>query len=185
MKNNGIIQIDRVIITSISVAYIVYLVIGVIGYLSFGNKVSSNIIQAYPPGLMVTFGQISIGMLALFTFPLQCHPCRISLDKILPFSSKDGSISTNRYRLITVSILITSYTLAICVNNLSTVLSVVGATGSTTICYILPGLFYYKISLHQFKKKGTNILQRASIFLVILGLTVMTACLYSIILANK
>lgn len=39
------------------------------------------------------------------------------------------------------------------VNSLDTVLAYVGATGSTSISFILPGLFYYKISspdsIHQ------------------------------------
>jgi amino acid permease len=51
--------------------------------------------------------------------------------------------------------MVASYLVAVSVEDLSTVyfsffklqvLSVVGATGSTTICYILPGLFYFKYS---------------------------------------
>jgi amino acid permease len=54
------------------------------------------------------------------------------------------TMSTQRHVSITVGIMIASYILSIATSNLSTVLSLVGATGSTTICYILPGLFYVK-----------------------------------------
>jgi amino acid permease len=119
--------------------------IGILGYLTFGNLVQSNIVGMYPHSLFVTWGQLAIAILVLLSYPLQCHPCRASLDKVL--SCGVGPVvgmSKKRHTLLTVGILIASYVLAIAIKNLSTVLSLVGATGSTTICYILPGLFYFK-----------------------------------------
>jgi len=43
-------------------------------------------------------------------------------------------------------IIILSYTAAMTVSSLDKVLAYVGSTGSTSISFILPGLFYYKIS---------------------------------------
>jgi amino acid permease len=43
-------------------------------------------------------------------------------------------------------IIILSYIAAMTVSSLDTVLAYVGSTGSTSISFILPGLFYYKIS---------------------------------------
>jgi amino acid permease len=59
-----------------------------------------------------------------------------------------------RFALISSAIIILSYAVAMTVSSLSTVLAYVGSTGSTSISFILPGLFYYKISspdspLHQ------------------------------------
>jgi len=48
--------------------------------------------------------------------------------------------------MITVGIIISSYIVAMTVSSLDRVLAYVGSTGSTTISFILPGLFYYKIS---------------------------------------
>ena len=47
---------------------------------------------------------------------------------------------------ITTTILILSYTVAMTISSLEKVLAYVGSTGSTSISFILPGLFYYKIS---------------------------------------
>ena len=63
-------------------------------------------------------------------------------------------MSDRRFALITTAILILSYIVAMTVDSLSMVLAYVGSTGSTSISFILPGLFYYKISspdslLHQ------------------------------------
>ncbi len=51
-----------------------------------------------------------------------------------------------KFAAITTVIVILSYIVAMTVTSLSTVLAYVGSTGSTAISFILPGLFYYKIS---------------------------------------
>jgi hypothetical protein len=51
-----------------------------------------------------------------------------------------------RFALLTTVIIAASYTVALTVASLDRVLAYVGSTGSTSISFILPGLFYYKIS---------------------------------------
>lgn len=118
-----------------------------------------------PHSMFVTGGQLAIALLVLLSYPLQCHPCRFSLDKVLSCGSNTRlPMSKKNHVAITLGILVASFLMAISINNLSTVstfklkrkkvntdalyikqiLSLVGATGSTTICYILPGLFYFK-----------------------------------------
>lgn len=55
-------------------------------------------------------------------------------------------MSDLRFSIITTTILILSYIVAMTVSSLEAVLAYVGSTGSTSISFILPGLFYYKIS---------------------------------------
>jgi amino acid permease len=55
-------------------------------------------------------------------------------------------MSDLRFSIITTTILILSYLVAMTVSSLEAVLAYVGSTGSTSISFILPGLFYYKIS---------------------------------------
>jgi amino acid permease len=112
----------------------------------------------------------------MFSYPLQVHPCRASVDAVLkwrpnsfkternsPNSSpsrtvplltgsparpvaRNDTISELRFAIITTVIIILSYTVAMTVSSLDKVLAYVGSTGSTSISFILPGLFYYKIS---------------------------------------
>ena len=51
-----------------------------------------------------------------------------------------------RFAAITTAIIVLSYIVAMTVSSLEKVLAYVGSTGSTSISFILPGLFYYKIS---------------------------------------
>lgn len=114
----------------------------------------------------------------MFSYPLQVHPCRASLDAVLKWrpssaslpsrsnspssrprivsngNAKQDNISATRFAAITTAIILLSYIVAMTVSSLEHVLAYVGSTGSTSISFILPGLFYYKISspdspLHQ------------------------------------
>ena len=59
---------------------------------------------------------------------------------------KTEDMSDLRFAVTTTGIIILSYTVAMTVSSLDRVLAYVGSTGSTAISFILPGLFYYKIS---------------------------------------
>ncbi|KAF9944804.1 hypothetical protein BGZ65_011571 [Modicella reniformis] len=83
LSDNGQSMLNRIITSSIGSAVVVYHIIGILGYLTFGKTTGSNIIQMYSPTLLVTIGRIAIVILVLFSFPLQCHPCRACLDKVL------------------------------------------------------------------------------------------------------
>lgn len=75
--------INGVIFVAIGVAALVYSLVAVCGYLSFGDVVNSNIISMYAPSVSSTIGRCAIALLILFSYPLQCHPCRASLTKIV------------------------------------------------------------------------------------------------------
>jgi len=60
--------------------------------------------------------------------------------------SRNDTIGEFRFAIITTGIIVLSYITAMSVSSLDRVLAYVGSTGSTSISFILPGLFYYKIS---------------------------------------
>jgi amino acid permease len=73
-----------VIGSSIGGACIIYELIAVLGYLTFGSKIGANIMAMYPStSLFIACGQLAIVILVLFSYPLQVHPCRNCVDKIV------------------------------------------------------------------------------------------------------
>lgn len=109
----------------------------------------------------------------MFSYPLQVHPCRASVDAVVkwfgsvredepspprsaPLLGRErsttrhakgaDSMTETRFATVTTAIIILSYTVAMTVSSLEKVLAYVGSTGSTSISFILPGLFFYKIS---------------------------------------
>ncbi|CAL5871237.1 uncharacterized protein PFLUO_LOCUS5485 [Penicillium psychrofluorescens] len=169
IRNNSHFRTTSVVLASIGGAAATYILVAITGYLSFGNNVGGNIVGMYPPGVAATIGRAAIVMLVVFSYPLQCHPCRASVDAVLKWRPRSNAAGTEgsphrhpllgprghrtpepmsdlRFSIITTTILILSYIVAMTVSSLEAVLAYVGSTGSTSISFILPGLFYYKIS---------------------------------------
>ncbi|KAL2121691.1 hypothetical protein VTJ04DRAFT_2146 [Mycothermus thermophilus] len=176
IKDNSPGSIVAVIASSIGSAAFIYILVAITGYLTFGNAVKGNIVGMYPPSVASTIAKAAIVALVTFSIPLQIHPCRASIDAVLRWRPNGGqrpagpgnqpllpsaaatvvadshggppvvAMSELRFALITSAILILSYITALEVSSLDRVLAYVGSTGSTAISFILPGLFYYKIS---------------------------------------
>jgi amino acid permease len=123
-----------------------------------------------PQSYFVAFGRLAIVILVIFSYPLQAHPCRASLEKTLAHHTSHK----RSHFILTTTILVLSFFVAISISQLDIVLSFVGSTGSTSISFILPGLFYFKI----FRDDAWYHWKRlVSLFLIIYGLLVMTICL--------
>jgi amino acid permease len=179
IKDNSHFQTTSVVFASIGGAASIYILVAITGYLSFGNSIGGNIVSMYPPSVSSTIGRAAIVVLVMFSYPLQVHPCRASIDAVLKWrwTSKSAfgtdpsspnrhpllpritrgppePMSDVRFAAITTVIIIMTFTTSMTVSSLEAVLAYVGSTGSTSISFILPGLFYYKISspestLHQ------------------------------------
>lgn len=172
IKDNSHFRTTSVVVSSIGTAAATYVLVAVTGYLSFGNSIGGNIVNMYKPSVSATIGRAAIVILVMFSYPLQVHPCRASVDAVSKWrwsstrnrtndgspnrsvpllagrakNPRDTAMSETRFAIITTVIIILSYTVAITVSSLEVVLAYVGSTGSTSISFILPGLFYYKIS---------------------------------------
>ncbi|KDN52498.1 hypothetical protein K437DRAFT_220449 [Tilletiaria anomala UBC 951] len=89
LANNSESRVNAIIVTSIGTAAVIYEIVAVLGYISFGSNIGSNIIAMYPAtSVFVCGGRIAIVLLTLCCYPLQIHPCRASFDKV--FSKARG-----------------------------------------------------------------------------------------------
>jgi amino acid permease len=141
---------------SIGSALITYEIIAIFGYLTFGSKVctrlregtklspdlqvGANIIAMYPStSIFVAVGQLAIVILVLFSYPLQVHPCRNSIDKVLHpehvstykavatdvdednghvDEHNDRELPTWKFALITIAIIVPGFSIAFLVSDL-------------------------------------------------------------------
>lgn len=76
---------------------------------------------------------------------------------------------------ITISFLLLSFTIAMIVDDLGVVLALVGATGSTLVSYVLPGLIYIKIYPYRDASMMCAYVQ------LMMGLLIMPLALYFVI----
>src|ERR1700712_1224753 len=97
--NNSHFRTTSVVVSSIGTACFVYILVAITGYMSYGDNVGGNIVAMYPPSVPATIGRAAIVVLVMFSYPLQVHPCRASIDGILNWRplrrtrSEDGSPS--------------------------------------------------------------------------------------------
>ncbi|TDL23915.1 hypothetical protein BD410DRAFT_786588 [Rickenella mellea] len=193
-------RMNIVIGSAIGSATVTYEIIAVFGYLTFGTKVGANIIAMYPStSLFIAVGQLAIVILVLFSYPLQVHPCRNCLDNVLHFGKHEPQakittegedeeedeivdedhaahdISPMKHTILTAGIIAGGFTIAYFVDDLRLVLSFVGSTGSTTISFILPGLFYWKLTRDD--PSGNKLLTRGALALAIYGCCIFVFCL--------
>ncbi|KAJ2797472.1 hypothetical protein H4R20_005167 [Coemansia guatemalensis] len=83
LRDNSSKQVNGTIALSIGSACGIYQWIAVLGYLTFGSKVAPNLLTMYDNSLVITLCRLSIAVLVLFSYPLQCHPARNCLDKVI------------------------------------------------------------------------------------------------------
>ncbi|XP_012511484.1 PREDICTED: probable sodium-coupled neutral amino acid transporter 6 [Propithecus coquereli] len=140
---------------------IVYNVILIIIFL-FTDKVESELLQGYskylPHDVVVMTVKLCILFAVLLTVPLIHFPARKALTMIF-FSN--FPFSWIRHSLITLALNVVIVLLAIYVPDIRNIFGVVGASTSTCLIFIFPGLFYLKLSREDFlswKKLGAFIL---------------------------
>ena len=187
-------RVNRVIIISISSALILYMIVAIEGYRTYGSEVKGDILLNYPQTGLVTMMRIGIAIMVILSYPLQLDPSRRCLTSLVyaligrrekrrrnqqESSQQNGPQTTDTMfeRLaitnepvptndadvidpssvidadedmmevldsflfygITCIFLVLSFAIAMSVSDLGLILGVVGATGSTTVSYILPG----------------------------------------------
>lgn len=214
-RNTSTTQLNKIGRNAIAIAFVLYTVIGGAGYLTFGDHIAGNIITLYPPSLSTTIGRIAIVLLVMLAFPLQCHPARSSINNILysfqkaektaqehtensnliseqeavesqPHGPPVPPLQGKRFTLITLSILVASYLLAISVTSLARLLAIVGSTGSTSISFILPGIFGYWLIGSEYTTeelpRKLKLAKFTGLLLTIWGVVVMIASLAASIL---
>lgn len=236
-------RVDIVIALTIISALLIYSIVSINGYHTYGSEVKGDILLNYPETFMVSCMRIALSIMVLLSYPLQLDPSRRCITSMVNSCSKwhikceernqdamnaeieeeikkDGSLYIDNiirtediddttsleddddssyydeifmdedeeaidnekllqeisenflFNGITITFLVLSFLIAMCVSDLSLILSIVGATGSTIVSYILPGLIY--IRLH----KGFHLMKIMAYLQLILGLIIVPSALY-------
>ncbi|XP_045144134.1 probable sodium-coupled neutral amino acid transporter 6 isoform X2 [Echinops telfairi] len=143
---------------AVALSFLIYFVAALFGYLTFYDKVESELLRGYskylPHDVAVMAVKLCILSAVLLTVPLIHFPARKALMMIL-FSN--FPFSWIRHSLVTLALNIIIVLLAIYVPDIRNVFGVVGASTSTCLIFVFPGLFYLKLSREDFfswKKLG-------------------------------
>lgn len=203
-------RLNTVIASSIGIALVVFYIVAMEGYFTFGSLTRGDVILNYPETFNVTLLRICIAVMLTLHYPLQLDPSRRCIQSLLTVvrqwwnsSSNVSSTSTEQvsqhgrddsdhhistteaqstfqemdddkqasattitdnddtrqFYAITIAFLGASFVVAMVVEDLGVVLAMVGATGSTLVSYVLPGLIYVKLHPYQDLSKALAMLQ--------------------------
>lgn len=152
IRDNTERRVNAVIGISVALCYALCMAVGLAGYATYGDTLmpedATNVLTHYPSGACTTLARVCLTLLVLFSYPLQAHPSRNSAMSILCALAK-RPLDERERRLcfvgFTVAFLVAGMAIASVTTSLGKVMAVVGATGSTTVAFILPGAVYYRL----------------------------------------
>ncbi len=211
-------RLNVIIFASIGFALILFYVVAIEGYHTFGSNVRGDILLNYPENGYVTILRICIALMLTLHYPLQLDPSRRCISSLLgavnkwrqgrasrflhrhcsdmeetnstgsndeigeklpvEMLEKDLLADQRVFNVITLSFLVLSFSIAMMVDDLGVVLAMVGATGSTLVSYILPGLIYVKLQPAMDFSKIMAYVQ------LILGCLIMPIALYFVLMGT-
>lgn len=205
-KDKSTKNILKVIGSALGAATFLFVFIGLAGYFTFGDNVQGNVVLMFKDSIPNIVGRYAIILMVILSFPLMFHPCRLSAKNIFFWLSnlhKESKQEEDELTLLlatplqdhapvlvpfsntshvafTTGLLLALYGLALSVSEFALVLSLVGATGSTSISFILPGLFGYKLLANDPTVnlyKSDLVVKYLSLALTVWGVFVMVLCI--------
>eukprot|EP01095_Lingulamoeba_sp_RSL-Kostka_P000547 TRINITY_DN10833_c0_g1_i1.p1 TRINITY_DN10833_c0_g1~~TRINITY_DN10833_c0_g1_i1.p1 ORF type:complete len:517 (-),score=112.47 TRINITY_DN10833_c0_g1_i1:12-1562(-) len=148
---------------------VVYLTVAVLSYLRFLPGDNSNVLKqmlSYDPNnIWVQITTLAMSVVVIFSYPLISWPLRQSLDSLL-FPKKTPSSSTTcgsdwgddlRFIFENLAIIVSTFVIAVAVDNLEAVFGLTGAIGGVLVKFVLPVAIFLKINYDQNKKSKLNI----------------------------
>lgn len=149
MSDQRMSAIVRVLTYALALCWAVLLTAAVLGYLTFGDNITSNVIDCYPVDHVgANMVRLAVGMSCLACIPFQIHPARTSITNLLGHAFP-STASPGRARALRIALGLglcgAMYMVAFFLTDLGVLFAVVGATGSTLMCYLFPGFFYVRM----------------------------------------
>ncbi|KAI9018643.1 transmembrane amino acid transporter protein-domain-containing protein [Phycomyces nitens] len=131
---------------------VVYVLIGSISYLAYGDHIQAAVIYNFPPSNPLTItAQTFYSIAIILTTPLTLFPATKILENGLFWNRQSGSRDIrvkwlkNAFRLGLASLCaLAAYSIGPA--NLDLFVSFVGSVFCVPLCFIFPGMFHYKIS---------------------------------------
>ncbi|CDH53928.1 amino acid transporter [Lichtheimia corymbifera JMRC:FSU:9682] len=116
-----------------------------IGYLSFGKDVQSNIFSNFPADDdVINVGRLALGLSMVLTVPMAFYPARDAVQKSLGFETEYRQPTAVEHYGVTTVMFVILLAFGITVHSLGKVYAVVGGLASAYLAFIMPSLSYLR-----------------------------------------
>ncbi|ETM36626.1 hypothetical protein L914_16727 [Phytophthora nicotianae] len=195
LKDRTLPRMNRAVIGAISVAFVLYEVISLCGYLQFGSETKDNILLNFSPEYVahhksvkvpLLIGQLCMALALVLTTPIAMWPFRSCVLSVY-LRVKNGvqtpshEATYKEYIGVTVVSLILILTCSIFVPSVKIPLSIVGSVSGSLLIFIMPALFFLLQStgpMFTREHTGPLLMLGAGVVIGVLGLSLTLFKLY-------
>ncbi|RCH78960.1 hypothetical protein CU098_003849 [Rhizopus stolonifer] len=133
----------------------------VIGYLSFGQDVTSNIFSNFPADdHIINIGRLALGLSMVLTVPMAFYPARDAVQKTIGFETSDRQPTNVQHYGVTVILFAFFLVCGIRIHSLGKVYSIVGGIASSFLAYIIPGFAYIAVFHPQWLRRSEPLINK-------------------------
>ena len=178
LENPTLKRINITLMNAFSFVTMVYAVVGLCGYFTFGDATKTNILLNYPnDATLIVIVRIGLSIAVAFSYPVLANPWKQSMASLVFRIEKEGKDANDlvwyKYYLLVAILVGLTVLIAMLTDDLGIVARLQGATAGTFLQIIAPGLiyiYYAKLgdgdlidnAMHDLKLKG-------AIFLIVFG----------------
>ncbi|XP_004625180.1 sodium-coupled neutral amino acid transporter 3 [Octodon degus] len=166
---------------SIAVMYVMYFLAALFGYLTFYDKVESELLHTYslvdPLDVLILCVRVAVLTAVTLTVPIVLFPVRRAIQQML-FQNQE--FSWLRHVLIATVLLTCINLLVIFAPNILGIFGIIGATSAPCLIFIFPAIFYFRIMPTE-KEPTRSTPKILALCFAVLGLLLMTMSLSFII----
>ena len=140
---------------------ILYLVVAISGYLTFGRMTLGNVLENYAPGYGLAIGaRIAVAVVVMFTVPLTAHSLRSSVLALFFENKYDNeSVPRSLIALIASGVILSCGIVGVLFTKIEVVLAYKGGIFGSCLVYIFPALMLVALRLRKERRRGSHNLQ--------------------------
>ncbi|KAF1325132.1 Amino acid/auxin permease, partial [Globisporangium splendens] len=168
LRSRSIQRMNKAVGGAIAIAFVLYEIIGLFGYLQFGDATKDNILINFSDDYVAAnplirfpllVGRSCMGLALLLTTPIAMWPFRSCILSVVLRVKNNGkqtpSSAATRWEHASVT-LVSQLLILLCsifVPSVKIPLSIVGSVSGSLLIFIMPSLFYMLLSPHAFVSK--------------------------------
>lgn len=142
-------RMQKVSLRAMLLCCFVYLLMGVTGFLAFGENTNGNVLGNLQPMLcandwIVRSGVAGMAFAVTMAYPLNIFPIRFSVETALFYHKPQLDLPGMRTG-IAVAAVACSLVVAIALPQINLVFELIGATTGSFVCFLGPGLLFHRL----------------------------------------
>ncbi|KAL2110947.1 hypothetical protein VUR80DRAFT_508 [Thermomyces stellatus] len=125
------------------------LVLGLAGFLTFGDKTVGNVLNNFSPdNSMVNVARLCFGLNMLTTLPLEGFVCR---EVMFTYFYPGEPFNMKLHIIFSTGLVVSAMGISLMTCDLGAIFELVGATSACTLAFILPPLCYMKLTTRSWR----------------------------------